>query len=95
MRLCGIDTALLALKPTPDELAAIVARMDPGQVALFIALWSEQINAHHGPRAAAHILGIAESIVLEDDSSGAVPGDGYATALIHDLARDLAQRLPR
>lgn len=81
MKLCGIDTALLALRPTPEELAAIVARMAPADVATFIALWSEQIDAHHGPRAGTHISLVAEEVGVE--------------AFADRLIRDLAKALPR
>lgn len=95
MKLCGIDTALLRLPPTPEELAAIVARMDPAQVALFIAIWSEQINFSNGPRAEAHIQAIGEAIVNEDASAGCVPGDGHGVGLIQDIHIAIAKALPR
>lgn len=67
----------------PDELAGIVARAAPEEIARFIALWGEQINYVQGHLAGLHIQAIADALDEDADVSG------YGTDLINDLAKAL------
>jgi hypothetical protein len=70
----------------PDELAGIVARLPPEEVARFVAQWGEQINYVHAHLAGLHVQSIAEALV-----TAAAAGSSYGVDLVNDLASEIVE----
>jgi hypothetical protein len=78
---CGIDISKLAKAPSPDELGAIVARMNSEDQAKFFVVMGEELRNSCGGREFMQWQYIANSIKeLEEQLC-----DGSASQLIREI----------
>jgi hypothetical protein len=83
--LCGIDARKFADKPTPEELGAIVARMNSKDQALFLMSFGEQLRFTSGGRVAMHWQYIADDVKELEEALL----DGSASQLITEISQRL------
>lgn len=85
--ICGIDISKLAKKPSPDELGAVVARLNSDDQAKFFLVLGEEIRNTCGGREPMQWQYIADSIKdLEEKLC-----DGSASQLLDELNQRLKQ----
>jgi uncharacterized Zn finger protein len=83
--ICGIDITKLAKVPSPDELAAIVARMNSEDQAKFFVVLGEEIRNCCGGRHFMQWQYISDSIQQLEEKLC----DGSASQLIDELDQRL------
>lgn len=85
--ICGIDISKLAKAPSPDELGAIVARMNSDDQAKFFVAMGEHIRNCCGLRAPMQWQYIADSIEQIEEKLC----DGSASQLFREIQSRLEQ----
>lgn len=84
--LSGIDVRKFASPPTPEELGALIARMNSKDQALFLLSFGEQLRHISGNLIAMQWQHIADSIKDVQDTLL----DGSASQLITEINERLA-----
>lgn len=86
--ICGVSLDAFANKPEPEELACIVAAMEPNQQAEFIIALSYLFRGEsvaHTPDYQRRLAAICEAIV-EDEIANL---HGFGSDLIRDLKTEM------
>lgn len=81
--ICGIDAALFKNKPTPDELARVIADWSALDIARFIIALGFEIDGRSqwSPTGVRKRFDIANALVVEESEIL----DGHGTRLIEHL----------